>query len=105
MRRRGFFMSCCANIQCDGPDSTPPDRRYRRVLWTALAINATLFVVEIVAGLTAYSVSLQADALDFLADAANYGISLFVAGMALRYRATAALAKGLTMSLFGLWVL
>jgi Co/Zn/Cd efflux system component len=98
-------MSCCANVQCDGPDLKPPDRRYRRVLWAALAINTTLFMVEIVAGLTAASAALQADALDFLADAANYGISLFVVGMALRYRATAALAKGLTMSLLGLWVL
>jgi Co/Zn/Cd efflux system component len=98
-------MSCCANVHCDGEDLKPPHHRYRPVLWAALAINSTLFLVEIVAGLTAASVSLQADALDFLADAANYGISLFVVGMALRYRATAALAKGLTMSLFGLWVL
>jgi Co/Zn/Cd efflux system component len=98
-------MSCCANAQCESPDLRPPDRRYRRVPRTALAINITLFMVEIVAGLTAASVSLQADALDFLADAANYGISLFVVGMTLRYRAAAALAKGLTMSLFGLWIL
>jgi cation diffusion facilitator family transporter len=98
-------MSCCADVRCSGPDAKPPDRRYRRVLWIALAINATLFIVEIVAGLTAASVSLQADALDFLADTANYGISLFVIGMALRYRATAALAKGTTMGVFGLWVM
>jgi len=38
--------------------------------------------------------------LDFLGDAANYGISLFVVGMALRYRAMAALAKGGTMVFF-----
>jgi cation diffusion facilitator family transporter len=98
-------MSCCADVHCSGPDAKPPDRRYRRVLWIALGINATLFIVEIVAGLTAASVSLQADALDFLADTANYGISLFVIGMALRYRATAALAKGTTMGVFGLWVM
>jgi len=40
---------------------------------------------------------LQADALDFFGDAANYAISLFVIGMVLRYRAMAALAKGSTM--------
>ena len=57
-----------------------------------LAINAAMFVVEIGAGLAAGSASLQADALDFLGDAANYAISLFVVGMALRYRASAALA-------------
>jgi Co/Zn/Cd efflux system component len=70
-----------------------------------LAINAAMFVVEIGAGVAAGSASLQADALDFLGDAANYAISLFVVGMALQYRAIAALDKGVTMGLFGLWVL
>jgi Co/Zn/Cd efflux system component len=40
-----------------------------------------------------------------MGDAANYGISLFVVGMALRYRALAAFAKGTSMGLFGIWVL
>jgi Co/Zn/Cd efflux system component len=79
--------------------------RYRRVLWAVLAINAAMFAVEIAAGMLSGSASLQADALDFLGDAANYGISLVVVGMALRYRALAALTKGLSMGLFGLWVL
>jgi Co/Zn/Cd efflux system component len=78
---------------------------YRRVLWAVLFINAAMFLVEIGAGLAAGSASLQADALDFLGDAANYAISLFVVGMALRYRASAALAKGITMAVFGLWVI
>jgi Co/Zn/Cd efflux system component len=78
---------------------------YRRVLWVVLAINGIMFLVEIGAGLAAGSASLQADALDFFGDAANYAISLMVIGMALRYRATAALAKGATMGLFGLWVI
>jgi Co/Zn/Cd efflux system component len=78
---------------------------YRRALWAVLGINAVMFIVEVGAGLAADSASLQADALDFLGDAANYGISLFVVGMALRYRASAALAKGASMGLFGLWVI
>src|SRR5207237_8151541 len=78
---------------------------YRPILWAGLAINAVMFALEIGAGLAAGSAALQADALDFLGDAANYGISLFVVGMALRYRASAALAKGATMGLFGLWVI
>ena len=92
---------CCGNQQ-----STPAltDPRQRRVLWVALVINIVMFGVEIVAGHTARSASLQADALDFLADAANYGISLFVVGTALTWRARAALMKGLSMGLFGLWV-
>jgi hypothetical protein len=81
------------------------DTRYRRVLWAVLVINSAMFLIEVVAGLASRSASLQADALDFLADAANYGISLFVIGMALRYPSSAALAKGVTMGLFGLWVL
>src|SRR5438477_12726851 len=78
---------------------------YRRVLWAVLAINAVMFLVEIGAGLAAGTTSLQADALDFFGDAANYAISLFVVDMALRYRAMAALAKGGSMGLFGLWVI
>jgi Co/Zn/Cd efflux system component len=78
---------------------------YRRALWAVLAINSGMFVLEIGAGLAAGSASLQADALDFLGDAANYAISLFVVGMALRYRATAAMIKGLTMGAFGLWII
>ena len=78
---------------------------FRRVLWAVLGINAAMFLVEIGAGLAAGSAALQVDALDFLGDAANYAISLFVVGMALRYRASAALAKGVTMGVFGLWVI
>src|SRR4029078_9791863 len=78
---------------------------YRRVLWVALAVNAAMFGVEVVTGLGAQSVSLLADALDFLGDAANYGVSLFVLGMALKWRARAALLKGLSMAAFGAWVL
>lgn len=94
---------------CGHPPRKPSDQKtntaYRRALWTVLAINAVMFAVEIVAGVASGSASLQADALDFLGDAANYAISLFVVGMALRFRATAALAKGLTMALFGAWVI
>jgi Co/Zn/Cd efflux system component len=101
------FMSahCCAHGHHDNSsENRQRDARYRRVLWAALGINAAMFLVEIVAGLAAGSVSLQADALDFLADAGNYGISLFVVGLALHYRAKAALVKGATMGLFGVWV-
>lgn len=64
-----------------------------------------MFVCEIVAGIASGSRSLQADALDFLGDAANYAISLGVAGMALRWRSRAALVKGVTILAFGVYVL
>ena len=93
--------SCCDQAV----DPHRGDVRYRRVLWAVLAINVAMFAIEVAAGLAAGSASLQADALDFLGDAGNYAISLFVVGMALRYRAMAAFAKGATMGVFGLWVL
>src|SRR3546814_8351184 len=60
-----------------------------------------MFGVEIVAGVTAGSAALKADALDFLGDSANYAISLGVAGLALRWRARAALLKGASLLLLG----
>jgi Co/Zn/Cd efflux system component len=98
------------SASCCGPKAPPVtnqkvDKAYRRALVLVLAINAVMFAVEIGAGLAAGSASLQADALDFLGDAGNYAISLFVVGMALRYRASAALAKGATMGVFAVWVI
>ncbi len=77
---------------------------YRRILWVALAVNLAMFIVEIGAGVAAQSAALLADSLDFLGDAANYGISLFVLGMALHLRARASLVKAASMAAFGLWV-
>jgi Co/Zn/Cd efflux system component len=75
------------------------------VLWAALGINMAMFMVEMITGLRTGSVALRADSLDFLSDSANYGISLLVTAMTLRTRAIAALGKGVTMGLFGIWVL
>src|SRR3981081_4334529 len=96
--------SCCGHDD-HHQDAHGGSPGYLRVLWAVLAINATMFLVEIGAGVAAGSASLQADALDFFGDAANYAISLFVIGMALRYRAYAALGKGISMGVFGLWVI
>lgn len=92
---------------CCNHDTGPAhdDGRYRRILWIALLLNLIMFIVEIGAGIQAGSVSLLADSLDFLGDAANYGISLWVLGMALAWRARAAQVKALSMLLFGIGVL
>lgn len=95
--------SCCQTPEPD--QAAHNDPRWRAILWIALLVNAAMFLVEIVAGIAADSRSLQADALDFLGDAANYAISLGVAGMALAWRARAALVKAATMLAFGLWVI
>jgi len=86
------------------PAATAASPAYRRILWVALAVNLAMFFVEIGAGLAAQSVSLLADSLDFLGDAGNYGISLFVLGMALQWRARASLLKAASMGAFGAWV-
>ncbi len=79
--------------------------RYRRVLWVALALNAAMFVVEIVGGVSAGSLSLLADAVDFAGDALNYGVSLAVLAAAVAWRARAAMLKAASMIGFGLYVL
>jgi Co/Zn/Cd efflux system component len=93
---------CCDNGCAPGRAVSP---RYRRALWIALLINAAMFVVEIVGGLKAGSVSLLADAVDFAGDAANYGLSLTVLSMGLAWRSRAAMVKGATMTAFGVFVI
>jgi cation diffusion facilitator family transporter len=94
---------CCASAAGSAEDLNDP--RWRRVLWIALGLNAAMFVVEGVAGYYAGSRALQADALDFLGDTANYAISLGVAGMALVWRSRTAMLKGVTILTFGFGVL
>ena len=96
-------MAGCTS--CAGSNGAENDQMFRRVLWIALIANAVMFLVEVVASAIGDSMSLQADALDFFSDSANYGISLFVAGAALSSRARASLIKSATMAAFGLWVL
>jgi Co/Zn/Cd efflux system component len=93
---------CCDDGVCEPGEVSGA---FRKALWVALVLNGAMFAVEAASGVYARSVSLQADALDFLGDAANYGISLLVLGWGLAWRARVAWAKGLTMALFGLWVL
>lgn len=102
---------CCEAIKkpkacCDMKDGTHGwDCRYRQILWVILIINATMFFVEISSGFYSGSQSLLADALDFLGDAANYGISLFVLNKSVSSRAQASLLKGGSMGAFGLWII
>ncbi|SDD61238.1 cation transporter [Paraburkholderia lycopersici] len=93
---------CCDHC-ADGP--IRPGEGYRKLLWVALAINFLMFAVEVLSGFRGRSVSLLADSLDFLGDAANYGISLFVLGMSVGVRAQASRLKAASMLVFGIWVL
>ncbi len=93
------MAGCTSCVSGAGSSDVVADPRLRRALWIALFLNATMFGVEAVAALHGRSVALQADAVDFFSDAANYGISLLVLGMGIGARARAALFKGVTMAL------
>ena len=94
------------SAQCCVPAERPSvDPRWRKALWIALIVNAGMFLVELGAGEIADSRSLQADALDFFGDSANYAISLGVAGLALTWRARASLVKGVTLAGLGAYVM
>jgi Co/Zn/Cd efflux system component len=94
------------SASCCGPKPDPNNApRWRKALWVALIVNSLMFGVELYAGAAADSHALKADALDFFGDAANYAMALLVAGMALAWRARAALFKGITLALLGLFVL
>lgn len=97
------MADCCSGGCSSG--KPPVDPRYRRVLWIALFVNLFMFGVELVGGWAAGSVSLLADAVDFFGDAANYGISLFVLGLAPIWRSRTALVKGATMGGYGVFVI
>ncbi len=92
---------CCGHTApFDG--ATP---EYRRVLGWVIAINFIGFVVVASGGLLAGSASLAANALDFLADAATYALSLWVIGKSVSIRSGAALVKGASLSLLAVSVL
>lgn len=92
---------CCgSDVKFDGLSAD-----YKRRLWLVIGINATMFAVEMTAGALAGSNALQADALDFLADSATYGISLAVIGASIRMRSFAAIGKAASLCAISLWVL
>ncbi len=95
-------MSGCCNhdVKFDGASAA-----YRRALWMVIAINGVMFFVEGSAGLAGQSMALTADALDFAGDTATYGLSLLVIGMAVHWRARAAMLKAASLLAMGVGVL
>lgn len=95
------MAGCCEGKSC-ALDALR--ERQGRTLRVVLAINVVLFAVEFGAGLRAASTSLMADSLDSLGDALVYAFSLYVLFRSERWRAGAALLKGLIMLGFGIAV-
>ncbi len=92
--------------QCCPVSAVPDDsRRYRRVLWIALAVNAVMFLVELGASFRAESAALLADAIDFAGDAGNYGLSLAAIAFGPVWQSRAALVKATSMTAYGVFVL
>ncbi len=79
-------------------------RDYQIRLWLVIVVNAAMFVTEMVAGHTAGSKALQADALDFLADAVTYAISFWAIGRSVATKSKVALLKAGSLFAMGGWV-
>jgi len=69
----------------------------RRVLYAVLALNFSMFLLELWQGLEANSTSLLADSMDFLSDSFSYIVTLFVLTKTLATRAKASLLKASLM--------
>ena len=95
---------CCS---AKGPELERLARRsgQRRVLIAVLGINAAMFVAEFGAGLIAGSAALMADATDMLGDALVYAVSLYALDRSDRWKAGAAVMKGIFILLLGLGIL
>lgn len=95
------MSGCCGhdNGAFDGTSAV-----FKQRLWIVIILNAVMFIVEMAAGQLSQSQALQADALDFFGDALTYGISLAVIGTSIRIRTSAALFKGISLMMMGIWV-
>jgi cation diffusion facilitator family transporter len=76
----------------------------RRVLVIVLLINAVMFVAEFGAGVVAGSTALMADASDMLGDALVYGVSIYALSRSDRWKAGAAVLKGVIILLLALGI-
>jgi cation diffusion facilitator family transporter len=92
--------SCCA-AKAPELERLAQQTDQRRVLTIVLVINAVMFVTEFGAGVVAGSATLMADASDMFGDAVVYGVSLFALARSARWKAGAALLKGLLIFALG----
>ena len=86
-------------------DYDPNNTAFKRVLWISLILNFGMFFVEVIYGVLAGSLSLRADAIDFLGDGINYFVTLFILNSAIKTKAKVSLTKAVFMIVFGVWIL
>lgn len=84
-------MSGCCDDNCS---IDALRERQRGTLLIVLAINATMFLVIVVAALYGNSTALMADSLDNLGDALTYALSLYAVSRGSTVKARVALFKG-----------
>ena len=96
--------SCCSAKSAD-LERLALHADQRRVLVAVLVINALMFVAEFGAGVIAGSAALMADAADMLGDALVYAVSLYALGRSDRWKAGAAMFKGVFILALGVGVL
>ncbi len=84
-----------------GSDEAAASAAERRVLWTALALNAAMFAIGLGAGVIAESTGLLADAIDMLADAVAFGIALVALRRGAAFKARAARFNGILLACLG----
>lgn len=98
---------CCSHEVGHNHDITldPNDKTFKKILWIALILNLGMFFLEVIFGLLSQSLSLRADAIDFLGDGLNYFATLFILNSAIQTKAKLSITKAIFMLVFGLWVL
>ncbi|WP_148864242.1 cation transporter [Marinobacter fonticola] len=94
--------SCCEN---KAGELAHLREKQARVLYVVLGINAVMFFFEFISGWLANSTALLGDSLDMFGDASVYALTLYTLHRSARAKASAALAKGVFMLLFGLVVI
>ena len=80
------------------------DAAARRLVWIVVAIHAGTALLLLATGRLADSQAMQADALDFLAFGASYGVSLWAVGQPKERRLGAGLVKAAALFVFGIWI-
>ncbi len=81
------------------------NKAFKNILWVSLVLNLSMFFVEVIYGVLSGSLSLRADALDFLGDSVNYFVTLFFLASMIKTKAKVSLAKAFFMIGFGIWIL